>query len=164
MDEKTFKKLSGRLEQANRVIGKLDPILRGDAWAILRPYVTEEEAQPGSERESSKQRERTPSSNSSEDELIEKFESEKEADNLWLTFAILFKRHGRGPFSLDLIKAVGKALDLTLPERPDTTIRNSTKKVVRKQEGGYKIQPGGEKFLKETYGVTKGKLAIPGSA
>lgn len=36
----------------------------------------------------------------SEDALIENFESENEAENLWLTVAILYKRYGENCFGL----------------------------------------------------------------
>jgi hypothetical protein len=166
MDESAFKELAGRLKAASKVIEELDPVLREDAWAMLRPFV-EPDAEPADE----KQAERKPnkrlassggkSGGVSEDVLIEEHESDKESDNLYLALAVLYQRHGRGPFSIASIKSVGKELDLTLPVRPDTTFRNSTKKVVRKQDGGYKIQPSGETWLKETCKVKKGKQPLP---
>jgi hypothetical protein len=165
MDDKTFKELADRLKKASAVVEKLDPVIREDAWSILRPFVgpNASNAVPNSAPDEDKGPSPLPS-DASEDALIEEFESEKEAENLYLTLAILYKRHGKGPFSLDLIRSVGKSLHLPLPTRPDTTLRNSTRKVVRKQEGGYKIQPGGETWLKKTYGVTKGKQPIPTSS
>lgn len=166
MDEAAFKKLADRLKKASTVVEKLDPVIREDAWRILRPFVEPDEGSGGaaSSKEPRGENGADPlPSNASEDALIEQYESEKEAENLYLTLAILYKRHGKGPFSLEMIRAVGKSLHLSLPDRPDTTLRNSTRKVVRKQEGGYKIQPGGEKWLKATYGVTKGKQPVTGS-
>ncbi len=162
MDEKTFKELAGRLKKASVVIEKLDPVIREDAWKMLRPFVRPDAKDSGSIRSENGGAggEGPPPPDSSEDDLIEKFESEKEAENLYLTLAILYKRHGKGPFSLDVIRAAGTSLNLSLPERPDTTLRNSTRKVVRKQGNGYKVQPGGEKWLKEKYGVAKGKQPI----
>lgn len=165
MDETTFKALTARLKQASKVIETLDPVLRDDAWKVLRPYVGGDEAPPnkagGKYAGAAADEGVPPPSDSSEDVLIEQFESEKEADNLYLALAILYKRHGKGPFSLDVIRSVGKSLHLPIPDRPDTTLRNTTRKVVRKQEGGYKVLPGGEKWLKETYGVAKGKQPLP---
>lgn len=163
MDEKTFKTVTSRLKQASDVIEMLDPVIREDAWQILRPFVGGDGGDTAVSRKEPGEadKENPPPSDTSEDVLIEKFESEKEADNLWLTFAILYKRHGKGPFSLDQIRELAKSLHLPLPGRPDTTIRNSSRKVVRKQEGGYKILPGGEKWLKESYGVKKGKEPLP---
>lgn len=167
MDDDAFKQLTKRLKQASDVVESLDPVIREDAWQILRPFVegrngdgdTGEDAD--GRGEGTGDDEQPPPPDASEDILIEKFESEKEADNLWLTVAILYKRYGKGPFTLEQIRGVAKALHLPLPGRPDTTIRNSSRKVVRKQEGGYKILPGGEKWLKTTYGVKKGKQPLP---
>lgn len=166
MDEKTFNDLSKRIRAANKLIAELDPVLRDDAWAMVRPYVAgETSTDTGSSDLHSSNDQTQPKTNAEdEDVLIEEHESDKESDNLYLVLAILFKRHGRGPFSMDLIKSTGKHLDLPLPNRPDTTFRNSTKKVARKQEGGYKIQPGGETWLKDTYGVKKGKSPIPSAS
>jgi len=166
MDESVFKELAGRLKTASKVVEELDPVLREDAWAMLRPFIAPD-SEPGEEKHTGRKRSKhetsddIPAGGISEDILIEKHESDKEADNLYLTLAILYQRHGRGPFSLELIKSAAKALDLTLPNRPDVTLRNSTKKVVRKQDGGYKVQPSGETWLKETYKVKKGKKAVP---
>jgi hypothetical protein len=164
MDEKTFKDLANRLKKVSAVVEKLDPVIREDAWKLLRPFIGTDggTSEPDHPKTGDTAGESPPSTDSSEDELIENFESEKEADNLYLTLAILYKRHGKGPFSLDLIRAVGQSHHLALPSRPDTTLRNSTRKVVRKQEGGYKILSGGEKWLKDKYGVAKGKQPLPG--
>lgn len=165
MDETAFKELTRRLKSASKVIEELDPVLREDAWAMLRPFVSPDE-EPAHEKHEDRKRQGRDGSGSSksgvsEDVLIEEHESDKEADNLYLTLAILYQRHGRGPFSLELIKSVAKSLDLTLPNRPDVTFRNTTKKVVRKQDNGYKIQPSGETWLKENYKVKKGKQPLP---
>lgn len=163
MDDQTFKTVTARLKEASGVIETLDPVIREDAWKILRPFVEGRDGNNATTegKSGTADREAPPPPDASEDVLIEKFESEKEADNLWLTFAILYKRYGKGPFSMEQIRALAKSLHLPLPGRPDTTIRNSRRKAVRKQEGGYKILPGGEKWLKETYGVTKGKQPLP---
>lgn len=166
MDETAFKELTKRLKSASKVIEELDPVLREDAWAMLRPFVSPDEESAQDKHGDQKRQGRDGSGGSSksgvsEDVLIEEHESDKEADNLYLTLAILYQRHGRGPFSLELIKSVAKSLDLTLPNRPDVTFRNTTKKRVRKQDNGYKIQPSGETWLKENYKVKKGKQPLP---
>lgn len=161
MDEKAFNELSKRLRAANKLIADLEPELREDAWALIRPYVAEEVSSDDDLKDEASRRKQPKPDGESEDALIEAHESDKESDNLYLTLAILYQRHGRGPFALDLIKTTGKELGLALPDRPDTTIRNSSKKIVRKQEGGYKIQPGGETSLKDTFNVKKGKSPIP---
>jgi hypothetical protein len=167
MDEATFKELAGRLKTASAVIQGLDPVLREDAWKMLHPYVAgdqPQDAEVGRQKSGTRSGSKTPSGAVDEDVLIEQHESDKEAENLYLTVAILYQRHGRGPFTIEFIKSVGQELDLTLPNRPDTTLRNSSKKTVRKQDGGYKVQPSGETWLKETYKVAKGKQSLPGTS
>lgn len=176
MDESEFKQISQRLKEANAVVAKLDPALRPDAWAILRSYVSGstladgasdgEKSHRGGAKRTGKGKAKSPSSprplppDSSEEELIENFESNKDSDNLYLALAIFYKRHGRGPVPTTLLKSLAKSLGLDIPNRPDMTF-GSKKTVVRKMGDGWKIMPGGEKWLKETFGVSRGKDPLP---
>src|SRR5512143_1419511 len=102
MDETAFKEFAKRLKSASKVIEELDPVLREDAWAMLRPFVSPDEEPTHEKHGDQKRQGRDGSVRSksgvSEDVLIEEHESDKESDNLYLTLAILYQRHGRGPF------------------------------------------------------------------
>lgn len=177
MDESEFKQLSERFKKANSVITKLDPVLREDAWQIMRPYV-DVGGSPGSgtdgvktskpkkdrpaKRPKEEQAETQPPlpPDPDEEELIDRFESNKDSVNLYLVLAIFYKRHGRGPISTRFLKGLAKALGLDIPKRPDKTFGSKTS-VVRKLEDGWKVTPNGETWLQETYGVHRGKGPLP---
>jgi hypothetical protein len=180
MDEDEFKQVTQRLLDVDAVIKEVDPSLRDGAWEILRKYVAQEDPKDGSSTATQdKKRKRAsgtgqrtkpkregsekvslPPSDATEDVLVEKFESLEDADNLSLAIAVVYKRYGRGPFKLSLIKSVASSLGLEIPKRPDMTLK-SRKGNLRKQEDGWKIMPGGEKWLQETYGVERGKQTAP---
>lgn len=48
MDKKTFEVIKNRLSEVNAVVAGLDPVVRGPAFEILRPYVTGAGAQSAS--------------------------------------------------------------------------------------------------------------------
>ncbi len=157
MDEREFKETAKRLKDVNAVVAKLDPALRGDAWTTLRPYVTVDGNSPRSPVQRTKKS--SPDASLDEDTLIETFESEKDADNLYLTLAILYLRHGRGPFSKEQVKEAADAHHLSIPDRFDVTLKGT--KRVRRQGSGWKISSAGETWLKEKFGVVKGKVPFP---
>ena len=105
-----------------------------------------------------------PPSDATEEDLIDRFETDKDHENLFLATAITFKRHGRGPFGMKVIKEVAEKYKLSIPKRPDVTFGNSPRdgaEVARKQADGWRITTTGAKWLKKTYGVTPGKDALP---
>ncbi len=174
MDEAEFKEAAKRLEQVNAVVSRLDPAMRDEAWTILRGYVSGQthEANPpdgkgppkkGSPKASKKAPKKPPPSSpppdSSEEELIERFESDVDAENLSLVLAIFYRRHGRGPVTTATLKMLAAGLDIDVPDRPDMTLKRR-KAHIRKQGDGWKITPGGESWLKETYGVKRGKAPL----
>lgn len=178
MNETDFKETAQRLKEVNSVIAELDPVLREDAWGILRSYISSAPQPNGPKRKptpkpaGNNRRKRAQSSggaaskapvfpppSSSEEKMIEEFESDKDPENLSLALAILYGRYGRGPFSTPMIKAFAATLKLDIPKRPDKTLRS--RKTLRQQDGGWKIMPGGETWLKETYKVQRGKDILP---
>jgi hypothetical protein len=179
MDESEFKQVTGRLLEVDSVIKEIDPALREGAWELLRPYVSGDDPGPSGPPSGSKPRDQKPKqtrqtrskpknsgkvslppSDNEEDSLIQKFESMEDAENLSLTLAIFYKRYGRGPFELTLLKNLASSLSIEIPKRPDKTLQ-PRKANIRKQEDGWKITPAGEKWLQDTYGVTRGKQPLP---
>jgi hypothetical protein len=168
MDEQTYKSTVDRLNEVNAVISKLDESIRAEAWCILRPYVSgDQPVSPSPDRngEGEKEEEGTPPPpDATEEELIDRFESEQDHENLFLATAITFRRHGRGPFAMKVIKGVAEQYKLSIPKRPDATFGNSPRdgaEVARKQADGWRITTTGAKWLKKTYGVTLGKDPLP---
>lgn len=165
MDEHAFDQIVERLKKANAVIEKLDPAIRADAFELLRGYVAGGKVPPPEDDTSDDTDvDDVPGPDADEDELISKFESEKDHENALLALAIVLKRYGKGPFKLKVVRDVADELNLTIPERVDVTfngLKRDDAEVFRKQAGGtWKIMPGGEKWLKKTYGVSRGKQEL----
>ena len=191
MDSKDFKIRAARLGEVDQVIGKLDPAIRVEAFSLLKAYVTGGIERPGgdptsqgngpgtreksptrrtSARSATKQASRKPiapaAPGEGEDVLLEEHLSDLDHENAMLALAIFFKRHGRGPFDMAHVKAIGEQFSLNMPKRLDkffeTAKRGEPKVLIaRKQADGWMIMPGGAKWLKETYGVSLGRAVLP---
>ena len=170
MDEKTYEETVERLRKANAVIGELDPAIRTEAFAILRPYVAgsrrqQADAQVEDENEGNESEDDT--GWSGYDELIEKHESDRDHENALLALSIYYDRHGRGPMELSQVKAVATEFNLDVPKRLDKFFDRAKRdegEVLRQQSDGWKVTPSGEKWLQKTYGVSRGKRAASETA
>jgi hypothetical protein len=170
MDEPTYNDCVARLNSVNAVISKLDPAIRSDAFALLKPYVTDVTSGRGGEAmddEDDRDGAGTGAvaSGATDDErLVEKFESDKEFENALLALAIFYGRHGRAQFTMATIRGIAREFNLDIPDRVDVTLsgmKREGNKLLRKQANGdFKVTPGGETWLKSTYGVTKGKQPV----
>jgi hypothetical protein len=186
MDETQFKERVKRLGEINSVISKLDPAIRGEAFDVLKPYVSDDDTgkatrkprsaaprgQGATAKKSPAKKPATPRGPvvaepvEGEDELLEKHMSDADHENAMLAVAILYARHGRGPFQMSNITGVAKQYNLNTPARLDMFFKSAKRGeakalVIRKQADGWKIMPGGEKWLKETYGVKMGRSPLP---
>jgi hypothetical protein len=170
MDEPTFKARVARLEEVNAVIAKVEEAIRAEAFDLLKPYISGDavEGEPdvsntdgngGSGSNGGSGRRRRSGGAFDAEALVDDHESDNEADNVYLCLAIFYARHGRGPFTMPQLKTIAQEFGLAIPGRHDNTIRDAKrdgKAVVRKGADGWKITPGGETWLKETYKVTRG--------
>lgn len=184
MDETQFNERVRRLEQINGVVSKLDPAIRGEAFDVLKAYVSDDDrgktrkAATGggtngtAARKSPARKPATPKAPvvakpvEGEEELLEANLSETDHENAMLVLAILYARHGRGPFQMVHITAVARQYNLNVPARLDMFFRSAKRGeskalVIRKMAEGWKIMPGGETWLKETYGVKMGRDPLP---
>lgn len=188
MDEGHFKERAKRIQEINNVVSKLDPAIREEAFDMLKGYVTGEDvvtpppkqgkasAAGGTSgtqtRRSPVKKPTTPKSpvvvepGESEDELLEKHLSDADHENAMLAVAILYARHGRGPFKIAHITGVAQQYNLNVPARLDMFFKSAKRGepkalVIRKLADGWKIMPGGEAWLKETYGVKMGRRPLP---
>jgi hypothetical protein len=175
MDDSAFDETVERLKKTNAVIENLDPAIRADAFALLRDYIAGKTlgGGGGGERKANGEDQRTHAEresseplppDASEEELIEKYESDKDADNALLCLAILYKRHGRGPFSWKPLKAIATQFNVDIPSALHMTfgaMKRDGQAVLRNQADGWKVTPSGEKWLRKAYGVERGKEPVP---
>jgi hypothetical protein len=168
MDKKSFEDAQERLFEINKVIEKLDPSIRAGAFELLKAYV--KSGSQSHSTEAAKHSSASPSNNNDVDlaSLIEKHGNEKPSDNAHLLAADWYRRYGSAPFSLESLKQAGDSSGLTLPERPDMTLKaaqDGGKKLYQSAGHGlYKPTVTGELYLKKTYGVTKGNETPPMAA
>jgi hypothetical protein len=187
MEESVFKERVARLRKVNGVVSGLDPVLRSEAFELLKPYIT---GSPEPSRSagikvasaSAKPRKTTSAKKTSrsapnfgppaaeptddEDTLIEKHLSDADHENAMLALALFYKRHGRGPFALTYVDAIARQHHLNMPKRQDKFFGGAKRgepkvAVVRRQAEGWKITPSGETWLKATYGVLMGRNPLP---
>jgi hypothetical protein len=158
MDEKCFKERSARLEQVNDVIKKLDPTLRAEAIAILRPYVVAASSvkiAPDSQKKDNK------------DVVLDtevffsQHSGNKPSDNAIAVAAFLYGQRGTAPFSLDDIRGLADEVGVTVPDRLDMTFLTTKKdgKSLFRRAGKGQFQPTvhGEGNFKTVYQVSKGR-------
>jgi len=167
VDESQYQRAVERLTKVNDVIAKLEPAIQSEAFSILKPWVVAEggdgEAEAGTGGGGETEHPKPRGGPVDYDVLIEKHESDKDYENATLALAIVYDRHGRGPFDLQPINAVAKEFNLTIPKRLDKFLNGAKRdgnEVLRKQAEGWKVTPSGEKWLKGKYGVTRGKKPL----
>ncbi|MDQ3934072.1 MAG: hypothetical protein M3340_05505 [Actinomycetota bacterium] len=188
MDEMQFKERVERIQEINNVVSKLDAAIRGEAFNMLKGYVTGEDDATSPPKGGKghatgaidgKRATKTPTKKPAtpkgpvvaepvdgEDELLEKHLSDADHENAMLAVAILYARHGRGPFKLAHITGVARQYNLNVPARLDMFFKSAKRGeakalVIRKLADGWKIMPAGEAWLKETYGVKMGRSPLP---
>jgi hypothetical protein len=181
--EEQFREQVTRLHAVNREIAKLDPAIRASAFALLEPYIAEvgniglsaerKSASAGQKaaRQSARPRRQASelpvvSATEGEEALLEAHLSDADHENAMLALAILYSRHGRGPYQLAHISAVAKQFHLNVPVRLDMSFKKAKRGdqnalVLRRQADGWKIMPSGETWLKATYGVSLGRSPLP---
>jgi len=159
LDKKEFELLVDRIRTVNDVVSTLDVSIRREAFVLLTGYIkgnTEGTDLGGAVDE-------TVGLDDAE-KLVLEFGSNKPHENVKLVAAYLYSRFGRVAIGIDHIKRVAADFGLTIPKRPDMTLRQAKrdkKKLFTVQGGSYTLTIHGEVFLKDTFGVSKGKLPLP---
>lgn len=166
MDKKSLEDMQERLAEVNKVIEKLDESIRASAFELLKGYVVGVASSPNQAAKHGSAH----TTNGATDltALIEKHGTERPSDNVHLLAAEWFRQHGSAPFSLDYLKKAAESSGLTVPERPDMTLKQAQddgKKIYQSAgHGFYKPTVTGELYLKKTYDVTKGTEPVPAAA
>jgi hypothetical protein len=173
MDESEYKTTVERLQAVDGVIKDLDPAVRAEAFAILKPYVTgtaadesdeDEEDGDGGDESTPRPRKRTRKQTLDLDQMVEDYASDRPHENALLALAILYSRRGRQPFQLKEIKAIAEdELNLDVPENMSMTFSGLKRKdallLRHNKSEGWKVTPSGGRWLEETYKVTKGRAS-----
>jgi hypothetical protein len=162
MDEKAFKEVVKKIKAVNAVLREVDPVFRETALELLRGYLDLEE---GSATIPIAAKRKPGSTASDPDALFTKFSHDKPADNVRLIAAFFYSQYGVASFSAEEVRDKADAVGLTVPNRPDMTLRGA--KVDGRAlftslgKGQYKPTVHGELYFKEQYSLTKGTRAKP---
>lgn len=158
MDEKEFKTRATRLEQVAKVIEKLPPEVRSEAFGLLKAYVTDQA--PDSPKKKATSKTKHEGSDDSEEAFFAAFNHDKPADNARLISAYFYREFGADPFTVDEVREKADGVGITIPARIDMTFQaakeNGKKLFTRAGRGKFKPTVHGESYLKTTYSVKKG--------
>src|SRR6185295_4079139 len=138
---------------------KLPAEVRLAAFEMLRPHIRFDSQMSAGDSNVSETGNSAAESGSLES-LLQLHTHDKPADNVKLIAAFLYSRFGTEPFSLDELRELANNAGLTIPARPDMTIKAALeegKKLFHSPaRDKYAPTVHGELFLKKTYSVRKG--------
>lgn len=167
MEAKTFEEIRRRLIEVDKVIRRLDPAIRANAFELFNDYL-----KGGTHTHLSGEGKHKPERPSGDDidlrTLVEKHGDAKPSDNAFLLTADWYHKYGSAPFTVANIKQAATSAGLTVPDRLDMTLtaaQNEGKKLFQSVgRGSFKPTVTGELYLKKTYTVTKGNGTPPAAA
>lgn len=157
MKEEEYNERVKKLQEVNGVITKLDPAIREHAFKLLEGYITgRKPKQIGKEEDGD-----NVDTDDDMESFFSRFDHEKPSDNAMSIAAYHYSQYGKEPISYDEVKQIAGDVGLTIPERVDMTFKAAKDKGKSLfQSGGRgKSKPTvhGETYLKEKFGVKKGK-------
>lgn len=157
MDEATYKKRVKRLKEVDKVVKALDPAIREASFKLLQSHITNEKLHDDSGGSGDGSGGNGGASGKS---IFTEFEHDRPSDNVLLVAAYHFSQYGSVPFSIEEAKVMATDAGLTIPNRPNMTLRTASRKgkklFARAGRGKFKPTVHGERYLKETYKVSKG--------
>jgi hypothetical protein len=168
MDKRKYEDAVERLKQVNEVISGLDPAIRADAFAVLKPYVTGKPGKLEDDRGEDLGEVVEPDSTSADlIDFFDKYGSDVEANNAHAAAAWWYHLYGKSPFTYDDLRTIAEQGEVHIPDRLDNTIgsgrRDGRPLYRRVRPGHYRPTAHGESFLKTTFSVTKGRQKPPSS-
>jgi hypothetical protein len=159
MDNKTFEERTARLNEVAKIIEKIPDEIRHDAFQLLKDYVTGQKSTP-SGKTNSGNTDIEPVNIESKRDFFAQYDNGKPADNVKLLAAWFYNEYGTEAFSIDELREEADNVGITIPSRPDATIKTAAakgKKLFNSAgRGKYKPTVHGETNLKELYSVKKG--------
>jgi len=162
MDEERIQEVAKKLREINKVISELEPEIRAASFQLLLPYYFEDVVE---ERRGKGTQVLPPRlSDSDEATFFNRFTHDKPADNVDLVVAWIYSQYGAYPVTTKELRTYANRRGLTIPERPDATMRQAKKggkPLYKKQGGGFKLTVHGEAHVKTTYKVRKGTQPRP---
>lgn len=162
-----------RMKEVEAAVKKLDPSVRGEAFAMMRDYILAGGGESARERLSrtgaggQERTAKTPPKSAPTDfnAFIDTHEGDTPADNAVAIAAYLYGQYGIEPFALQEVRDLAEDGGVTIPARVDMTFlqKKVEKKKLFKRAGTGRFRPTvhGEAHFKATYEVKKGTKKRP---
>lgn len=164
MDSAAFKARSERLIEVAKLIERVPAEIRAQAFTLLASYISGTPLREGKREELA---DAEPPSPEDREVFFSSFTHEKPADNVKLIAAWWYSQHGSAALSLATLRALATDVGLTIPDRPEETLRQAAHEGKTLFKAGGRALWGptvhGESYLKKTYKVKKGKKPLPSS-
>jgi len=166
MDTEKIKDARKKLLEMNKIVTELDSIIKPKALEILFPFFFEKTPPPPHTKSHTRKGTKAEAEMDFSDveAFFNNFSHEKPADNVLLISAWLYSQYGVYSMTAKEIKDYGSKTGLTISNRPDNTLRQAKrdgKALFRQSGNGWEPTLLGEKYLKNTYKVVKGKNPRP---
>lgn len=172
VEKHDFDQIVRKLREINAVIKDLDPAIREQAFALLRPYVDVERSKVAPiqmDRDETNGAGTTVNQPLISEEETASFLSEhavgKPADNVKAIGALIFSEFGTAQFTPADVIRIADETGVMVPDRVDVTLQgaahNKNRLFTKVRSGIYKPTIHGQKYFQEFYGVTKGTRNMP---
>ena len=167
MNDERIKDAKKKLAEINKTVSALDASIRAAAFEILAPLYFEdyeadgEASDPDEKRASTRRRRATPSNSGA---FFNQHDHDKPRDNVHLISAWFYSQYGVTPVTPADVRECANEAGLTIPERPDNTMRTAKKdgkNLYRQKSSGWQLTVKGEAYVKEMYNVKKGNKPRP---
>ncbi len=163
MDDDRLREALKKILAINKSITRLDPAIRLAAFEILAPYYFGEEKEPPKKKADKEGKSATPDV-SNREKFFSSFDHSRPKDNVHLVVAWLYSQYGLFPITAKKVQDDAGQIGLTIPTRPDNTMRTAkdkNKNLYMKKGKGWQLTVKGEAYVKETYRVKKGTKPLP---
>lgn len=161
-----FEEIKKTILDINEVVAKVDPVIKQAVFDILvGKFINKSKA--GASKVDSVLADESKEKNVDTHDLgafITSFDTKKPAEALMVLAAWLYSQYGVYAITPKDLKELADSCGLTIPTRPDVTLRQakaSGKNKFVQQGKGWKLTVTGELAMKESYGVTKGTKPLP---
>jgi hypothetical protein len=163
MNDDSVARAKKSLTEINKTIASLDPAIRLAAFELLAPLYFREDAPLEPNGRVPPKAPKHAANAEDREGFFAALTHTKAADNVNQIAAWLYSQHGLSEMSAKQIREIASDVGLTIPERPDNTMRfakKSGKTLYRQKNTGWQLTVNGEAHLKETYSVRKGNKPL----
>lgn len=169
MDDSILK----RMKEVEQAVLDLDESVRGAAFSMMEDYILGGAARTpkaGSKTEQPPGPDTGAADDGADDDVTSFFaerEIDKPAEAVYAIAGYFFSQYGSAAFTVEDVRALADRVGLTVPDRPDNTLRNGArnkKSLFRAKDGGWMPTTMGELVLKEKFTIKKGSKKRPVAA